>query len=128
TPREGLDAVRHGQAAAYVGALLTTTHQLIEAGINDIRVVGDVGETFELGMAVRDDWPELVAILDKALDAIPKAERERFRQKWTVIPYERAIDYRPLMALLAVVALAAAFIVQLRRMVRRRTSQLQAEV
>jgi signal transduction histidine kinase/CheY-like chemotaxis protein/HPt (histidine-containing phosphotransfer) domain-containing protein len=128
TPLEGLQAVRRGDAAAYVGALLTTSHQLMEAGINDVRVAGDIDTSFQFGMAVRKDWPELAEILGKALEAIPKNDRDRFRQKWTLIAYEHEFDYRPIAVLVAVLLLAAAFIVQLRVMVRGRTAELRNEV
>ncbi|WP_161974441.1 transporter substrate-binding domain-containing protein [Piscinibacter terrae] len=128
SPLEGLQAVRRGDAAAYVGALLTTTYQLMEAGINDVRVAGDIDTSFQFGMAVRKDWPELAEILAKALEAIPKNDRDRFRQKWTLIAYERDFDYRPIVVLVAVLVLAAAFIIQLRVMVRGRTAELRNEV
>ncbi len=128
SPREGLEAVRNGDAAAYVGPLLTTAHLMQEAGITDIRVAGDVDQPFRFAMAVRRDWPELAGILDRALEAIPKGDRDRFREKWTAQPYDRTFDYRPVWALLALVVLALGFIVQLRAMVRRRTGELQEEV
>ncbi|HEY1093052.1 MAG TPA: transporter substrate-binding domain-containing protein, partial [Burkholderiaceae bacterium] len=127
--RAAVEAVRRNEVVAYVGALLTTTHYLMEAGITDIRVTGDVAHPMQFGMAVRKDWPELVGILDSALAAIPRSDRELFRQKWSVLPDTRAaLDYRPLAVLAGLLVLGTIFIVQLRRMVRQRTAELQAEV
>ena len=32
--------------------------------------------------AVRKDWPQLVPILEKALQSIPEAEREKIANRW----------------------------------------------
>ena len=123
---EGMRLLRQGRVQAYVGALMTTTHQLVEAGDTDIRVVGGTDVEYRFSMAARSDWPELTEILDQALAAISKADRDRFRQKWSTIHVEHRTDYRPLAVLLVVVVLAIGFIVQLRYMVRRRTAELEA--
>lgn len=126
--KEAVGLLRKGDAQAYAGALLTASHQMMEMGANDIRVAGETDYTYQFRIGVRSDWPELVAMLDQALVAIPRAERDGFRQKWANITYAREIDYRPLGALLAAIIVATAFIVQLRVMVKRRTADLEREV
>lgn len=123
-----IDQLRHDQVSAVIAPLLTGTHQLAALDANDIRVTGETDYTYQVGFGVRSDWPELAAIINQALDAIPKAERDSFRQKWTVVRLEREIDYRPVAALMAGIAIAIIFIVQLRVMVKRRTAELQQEV
>ncbi|WP_195763649.1 ATP-binding protein [Duganella guangzhouensis] len=123
-----LDMLRRDQVQALVAPLLTGTHQMAAIGANDVRVSGETEYTYLVGFGVRNDWPELVPILNRALAEIPKPERDSFRQKWTVVRLEREIDYRPVWALLLAVAIAVAFIVQLRVMVRRRTAELHEEV
>ncbi|MES2125697.1 MAG: transporter substrate-binding domain-containing protein [Pseudomonadota bacterium] len=125
---EAVEVMRRGQASAYVGALMTGTHQLMQMGATDIRVAGETDYNYRFGIGVRGDWPELVPILDQALAAIPKNERDAFRQKWSDIHYTHDLDYRPLGALLLAVLVAVAFIVQLRVMVKRRTKDLEREV
>lgn len=122
--REAIRLLRSGSVQAYLGALLTTTHHLVEAGDADIRVIGETGQEYRVSMAVRNDWPEFATILDKALSTISRADRESFRQKWSAIHFAHKTDYRPLIVLLVAVLLATGFIVQLRYMVRRRTAEL----
>jgi signal transduction histidine kinase/DNA-binding response OmpR family regulator len=126
--RAATDAMRKGKADAYMGALLTGTHQMVEMGASDIQISGETDYQFELAFAVRKDWQELLPILNQALAAIPKSERDGFRQKWATVNYAHKLDYRPLGALLLAVLVAVAFIVQLRRMVERRTADLEREV
>ncbi|CAN7612446.1 transporter substrate-binding domain-containing protein [Pseudoduganella sp. LjRoot289] len=120
--------LRSGQIDAFVGPLLTGTHQLVEQGATDIRVAGETDFRYDIGYGVRKDWPELLSILDLALSAIPGTERDAIRQKWSTVQFTHETDYRPLGALLAAVLVAVVFIVQLRVMVKRRTAELQREV
>lgn len=126
--RAGTELLRNGKVRAVVGPLLTGTHQLVELGATDVRVAGETDYRYQIGIGVRSDWPELLPILDAALAAIPKSEREAFRQNWSTVHYAHDIDYRPLGALLLAVVVAITFIVQLRVMVKRRTAELQQEV
>ncbi len=126
--RAAVEAMRKGQVDAYVGELLTGTHQMADLGATDIHISGETDYQYEFSVAVRSDWPELLPMLNQALAAIPKNERDGFRQKWSTIHYAHDVDYRPLGALLLAMAAAVAFIVQLRRMVARRTADLEREV
>ncbi|MES2316380.1 MAG: transporter substrate-binding domain-containing protein [Pseudomonadota bacterium] len=126
--RAAIEAMRKGRADAYAGPLMTGAHQLMEMTATDIRISGETDYQIEYAIGVRADWPELLAVVNQALAAIPKNERDAFRQKWSSINYAHAIDYRPLGALLLAVLVAVAFIVQLRRMVKRRTADLEREV
>lgn len=125
---EAVVLLRKGHVSAYVGSLLSTTHQLIEMGATDVRVAGQTEFSYAFGVGVRSDWPELLPIIDLAMAQIPKSEREGFRRKWSTVQYSHELDYRLIGALVLAVLVAMAFIFQLRRMVRARTADLRAEV
>ncbi|WP_207185948.1 transporter substrate-binding domain-containing protein [Rubrivivax gelatinosus] len=55
--------IRHHQLAGLAGA-------------------GEVGFEYELSFAVRSDWPELRAILDAGIAAVPESERDALLQRW----------------------------------------------
>ena len=126
--REGTELLHQGKVSALIGPLLTGTHQLIELGSNDVRVSGETEYSYHIGLGVRSDWPELLPMLNQALAAIPKGERDSFRQKWAVVRYDHETDYRPLYALALAMLFALLFIWQLRRMVKLRTAELRGEV
>ena len=46
-----------------------------------------------LYFAVRNDWPELVTIINKGLASISEKEREAIKQKWIAVTIEKQIDY-----------------------------------
>jgi signal transduction histidine kinase/CheY-like chemotaxis protein len=128
TTSEAVRQMRQKEADAYIGALLTTTQQLVEAGDSDIRVVGQTGVSYGFTTAIRKDWAPLVEMLDQAMATIPDSEREAILYRWSKVRIESGVDYRAIGVLLLVVLLAVGFIVQLRVMVRRRTAELVAEV
>ena len=43
-------------------------------------------------MAIRNDWPELTGIIDKAFDRISPAEHTAIRKKWFSLDYEQGVD------------------------------------
>lgn len=85
---EGLDAVRRGEAIGYVGALVTANYYLSRMRGHDLKVAGKTRYVNRLRMGVRKDWPMLVGILDKALDAIPEDDRTAFYRQWVWLRYE----------------------------------------
>ena len=90
----GLEAVVEGRADGFIGNIAAVSYATERLGMNGLKVAAATPYRFTLAMAVRDDWPELVAILDRALAAIPKEEKERFYQTWTRVRVERRVDWR----------------------------------
>ncbi|MCI5211921.1 MAG: hypothetical protein D3910_24790, partial [Candidatus Electrothrix sp. ATG2] len=87
TAREGLFAVATGKADAYVGVLGINLYLARKNGITNLEVAalygaGKNGQRF----GVRKDWPELAVILDKALAAMPKPDRNRLFERWLPAP------------------------------------------
>ena len=83
--------------------------------------------------AVRKDWPELIGIFNKALDAIPEGEKLAISNKW--VDLDTDIDYGPIIRVLAMVgAIVAAimgvsffWIAKLRKEIAQR-KQIQSDL
>jgi two-component system, NarL family, sensor histidine kinase EvgS len=91
TPLDALRALATGDGDAHVGVLGTTVHLAEKHGIANLRIAGGyemraTGHHF----GVRGDWPQLVAILNKAVDSMPEPERARIFSKW--LPVEVQSD------------------------------------
>jgi signal transduction histidine kinase/ABC-type amino acid transport substrate-binding protein len=129
-PEDCLNAVSSGQADAYVGNLATASWLIDKLGLTNIEVVAPSGYGDEgFSMAIRKDWPELVALLDKAIAAIPPAKQQAMHQKWLSVRYEYGLRTEDIVKWVVIVAgVALVFIVQLRRMVARRTDELKRQV
>ncbi len=132
----GLKQVSIGEVDAIVVEISRASYYIGKEGIMNLRIAGEAGLVYMLRFAVRNDWPQLQKILDKALDAITPAQRRSVSHRWIVIGeksiFARKIFWISLAVVLGVIAAAVlasiAWTKTLRTVVRQRTSQLQKEL
>ncbi len=74
---EGLRALTNGTLDAFVDSPVTISHFSQQMQLDDVVLVAATPYKLELALAVRKDWPELAAILDKVLAKISPRERQR---------------------------------------------------
>lgn len=75
-------AVSFGEADACLSNFATASYSIRQQGITNLRVASVLQHELRLAVGVREDWPELAGIVDKALDSIPHAEREAIFRHW----------------------------------------------
>ncbi len=83
TPLAALQALANGRVDAYIGVIGVSYYLMGKHGIDRLKIASAYdlitnGERF----AVRNDWPLLAGILDKALDAIPEPEKRQIMRRW----------------------------------------------
>ena len=100
--RKGLEAVSNGQTYAFIGNLAVVGQVIREAGISNLKISGQTPYRFELSMAARKDWPELIPILQKALDSISSEQRDEIYNRWIHLKFQEEIDYRIVLAVISV--------------------------
>jgi PAS domain S-box-containing protein len=126
TAEQAIIAVSEGKADAFVGNENMSGYTISTSGTVNLkmtRLAGAVGKN--LYFAVRNDWPELVSIINKGLDSISAKERDAIRQKWIVVRIEKQIDY-VLMSKVAGAVLCFVFILGLwNAHIRRQKRRLQ---
>ncbi len=82
---EALKAVAFGRADATVGGIAVQDFLIRENLLTNLAIVAGIDdETFSnrLRMGVRDDWPVLRDLLQKAIDAVSEEEIARLRERW----------------------------------------------
>jgi len=90
---EALRAVATGKADATVGSIAVLHYKLRELGLANLKVAAPTDDRDRhVYFAVRDDWPELVSILNKGLATISPAERQSILDRWINVEYERGLD------------------------------------
>jgi PAS domain S-box-containing protein len=82
-----------GEVYAFVGNVVTTSYYISELRLNQIKVAGETPYAYDQAMAVRQDWPILAGILQKALDAISQNDRDSIFNRWVSVKYEHGFDY-----------------------------------
>ncbi len=82
TVREALRNVAFGEVDAFVGNQGVVSYLIGKEGLPNLRLAGAIGQESALRMAVRDDWPELRSILNKALENLPNNNKQDIIHKW----------------------------------------------
>ncbi|WP_058485283.1 response regulator [Defluviitalea phaphyphila] len=80
---EALTAVASGTEDFFVGNLATTNYIIRSNALTNLKFVAfEQEEEQGIHIAVRKDWPELISIINKAIDAITEEEKISIINKW----------------------------------------------
>ncbi len=130
TPAQALKAVSVGSADTYIANLAMGSYLINSLGLVNLKIAAPtMYDQDKLAMGVRQDWPELASLIDRALDSITDDEALVIRNHWLSIRYEHGIQVRDVVFwILLVTIIAFLFIIQLRRLVKLRTDHLAVEI
>jgi two-component sensor histidine kinase/ABC-type amino acid transport substrate-binding protein len=126
---ECLESVAFGRADANVAGLISGSYLIQKNNWTNIKVAAPSPyPNTVFRMAVRDDWPEFVDIINKALQTIGHDNRNDIKQKWVAVRYEYGIDKRRVALQFVLVIIGASVVVfitllwvsRLRREIRQR--------
>lgn len=129
---EGLMKVSLGEADAIVVEISRASYYIDKAGIMNLRASGSTDFLYKLRFAVRSDWPTLTGVLNKGLDSVTDAEARDINQRWIAVDTRSIFANKYFWMILGTVLLVILFVVAwnltLRRVVQRRTAELQMEL
>lgn len=107
-----LDAVARGEADAYAGNRAVIIHLMEKELFNNLQLMGKLTEsTSTLQIGVVKNNPVLAEILDKALLAIPEAEKNAIYSKWVSLEYKHKVDYAVIWKIVAVSTVLVALVI-----------------
>lgn len=93
SPLEALKEVSLGQADAAIENLAAASYLIDRHGLTNLKVAAPTSfNDYSLSIAVRNDWPELLSIFNKALATIGQDQHNRIRQRWISVRYEHGIN------------------------------------
>ena len=94
TTEEGLEKVSKGKLEALVGDLATITYATQKLGLKNLKVAATTPYKLQMAFGVRQEWPELVILLNRVLREIPEAEKNAILNRWVNVRFERTTDWR----------------------------------
>ncbi len=108
-PLEALRDVSSGGADATIENLAAATYLIEKNGLTNLKIAAPTPYgNYDLSIAIRKDWPELVSLFNKALAAISPEKHHEIRQRWLSVRYEFGIRPRDVVTwVLMVIGLAA---------------------
>ena len=90
---DGLRAVSLGNAEAHIENLATSSYLIQKYGLANLKIASPAfNENYNLYIAVRKDWPELVSIISKILTVIQPHQHAAIRNRWLSVTYEYGIS------------------------------------
>jgi PAS domain S-box-containing protein len=90
-PQYALRAVSTGKADAYIGFQGVASYLISNHTMTNLKVAAVFDDSVDgQRFAVRKDWPELVGIIDKALETIPEGDRFKIMSKWITMGLDLA--------------------------------------
>ncbi|MDN3639417.1 diguanylate cyclase [Simiduia curdlanivorans] len=89
----GLMRVSSGDVDAVAGSLLAVTRHIQNAGLSNLHIATDLPQGDELRLAVHKNNPELLAILNLAIDNFSHQDHSRIYSSWNPISIATKTDY-----------------------------------
>jgi len=91
--QHGLIAVSTGEVDALLCTLSLCSYTISELGLNNVRIVGKTNFDTKLALGVQKNLPELVSILNKAIDQISPKEQQAILDPWIKQKFIPSTDY-----------------------------------
>jgi signal transduction histidine kinase/AmiR/NasT family two-component response regulator len=124
--KDALLAVADGREAAMLGYLPTALYAIQELGLSNLDYItldADNNNAFQMG--VRNDWPELRDILNKALEAITPLEKAEIQSRW--VRLDDGSTKWLLLILAVTIGVSLLIMAALQALVRQRTKELRKQ-
>lgn len=90
---EGLRMVKEGSVYGFIDTIATIAYTIQKNGMYDIKIAGKFEETWQLGIASRNDEPLLHSIFEKTVNSLSEAEKQQIYNKWISVRFEQSMDY-----------------------------------
>ncbi len=100
---DGLQQVQAGKLFSFIDATASIAYVIERDALTDLRISGEIDYIAKLSIAVRDDDPVLLTILEKVINDIGEEQIQAVYRKWVEVKYVPHIDYSLLWQMLAAV-------------------------
>lgn len=111
SPEEGLRAVAAGEVEACLDNRIGAQYRMRKEGIKGLYAAADTKFVAELAMGVRKDWPELLAILEKALQSLTAEQKSLITNRWLNVQFQERINWGPIITFGGIAAAVLAMII-----------------
>lgn len=91
--REGLKLLSSGKVDAVIDILPVVAYLMNADHMFDLKISGTTEFNFDVRMMIRNDYPQLKSIIDKAIDTITIAERQKIFSRYIAVTYQERVDY-----------------------------------
>ncbi|SDK91961.1 polar amino acid transport system substrate-binding protein [Maridesulfovibrio ferrireducens] len=98
----GLEKIHEEGVLGYIDTVPAISYQIQKNGMFDVKISGKLDLIYDLSVGVRNDRPQLLSILNKAIASISYEERQGILNRWISVHYDKGVDYSLVWKVLAV--------------------------
>lgn len=91
--KEGLSLVSKNKAYAFIDIKPVLFYNIAKYNFDNLKISGNTGLDFSLKIMIRDDYPILESILNKAISSISINELNSIVSKWDNIQFQTTFNY-----------------------------------
>lgn len=125
---EGLDKVASGDVFGYIGTLASIGYAIQNNYLSELKINGKFNDSWDLGIAVRNDDPILLNILNKIVQNIDKQKQREIINKWISVEYKEVTNYDQLYKVLGIVLIIILFLIYRQYVLRKSNNKLHTLV
>ncbi len=116
-----IEALAVGEVDAYIGNLATGSFFIKQNDLHNVKIAAPTPfGNHANAMAIRDDWPQLVSIINKGLEAIPEATKNSITDSYFSVRYEHGIQLKDILLVIFIAALIGVTIILCFNRINRR--------
>ena len=93
---EAFKLLSRGDVYAVIDILPVLSQFISDYGFNNLKISGTTDFNFDVRIMVRDDYDELVSIINKGISFITEEQKQTIKNKWLSVKVENMIDYSTL--------------------------------
>lgn len=110
--QKSLEAVSKGKADAFVGNLTVGSFLIQENELDNLKVAAPTKfRNHENSMAIRNDWQELVSIINKEFNSWSLSDKNEIRNKYLKTYNKKVMDLNNVLLIIALIVLLFGFII-----------------
>ena len=130
--QDGFQKLENNDIDLFILNAATAQYYIKQKGFSDLRIATKIDFTFDLKIALQKELPpEVLSILDKAIDTISEKELGDIYHKWTSIKIQTKTDWVLIAKISIVIVLILLFILwnnyQLKNKVKEKTKDIEAQ-
>ena len=125
--KEGLQKVNNNELFGYIGTLSSVGYMFQNGLSASLKISGKFEETWELGVAVRNDDKILLEIFQKSINNLDAREQQNILNDWVSVSIDKETDYTLVLEILIVVFIIGLFALYRQILLNRSNSELTVE-
>ncbi|UJS25273.1 response regulator [Thiothrix winogradskyi] len=67
--------------------------QIVQQGLYNLKIIGKLDDTYPISIGVRNDAPELLSIMQKAVDSLTQTDHNTIKRTWSSVNLIDSTDY-----------------------------------